>query len=157
MLQTRFFFLILLSLLACGSPVIASPSSLGSLPTLTPTALFPRWEATYVMRAIRRAGLVCEDIHLMAPEEYGALPSLASQGVRFSTPSLCPECGGMVLSFDRVNTLEATKLYYLNASAPGEPGASSWVFVKDNVLVQLSGEIPRAQAIRYGSVLVHLK
>jgi hypothetical protein len=106
---------------------------------------------------MRRAGLECETIQRMAPEEYGGLPALAAQGIRFSTPSICPNCGGMVLSFDQKEALEVAKQYYLQASAEANPATSAWVFVKDNILLHLSSEMPRSQALQYGGALVRLK
>jgi len=34
---------------------------------------------------------------------------------------------------------------------------SSWVFEKDNILLQLSGQLPESQALQYGAVLTHLQ
>jgi hypothetical protein len=156
MIQKLWFSLLLLSLLACGNAAAARVSRT-PLPTLTPTVVFPRWEAEQVIRAIRRAGLECEAIQTLAPEEYGVLPALEAQGVRFSTPSICPDCAGMVLSFDQKEALEAAKQYYLQASPEANPETSAWVFVKDNILLHLNPEMPRSQALQYGGALVKLK
>jgi hypothetical protein len=157
MIQKLWFSLLLLSLLACGHSATASRVSRTPLPTLTPTVVFPRWEAEHVIRAILRAGLECEAIQTMTPEEYGDLPVLEAQGVRFSTPSICPHCGGIVLSFDQKEALEAAKQYYLQASPEPNSETSAWVFVKDNILFHLSPEIPRSQALQYGGAFVKLK
>jgi hypothetical protein len=119
--------------------------------------VFPRWEAEHLVRAMLRAGLECETIQAMTPEESGVLPALEAQGVRFSTPSICPDCGGMVLSFNQKEALEAAKQYYLQASPEANPETSAWVFVKDNLLLHLSPEMPRSQALQYGGALVKLK
>src|SRR5688500_14796538 len=128
MLQKLSFSLLLLSLLACGNAATVSRVSRTPLPTLTPTVVFPRLEAEHLVRAILRAGLECETIQTMTPEEHGALPTVEAQGVRFSTPSICPNCGGIVLSFDQKEALEAAKHYYLQASPEGSnPEISAWV------------------------------
>jgi hypothetical protein len=145
-------------ILACNIPAIATSNTTRTpLPTLTPTPLFYRWEAAQIVRAIRATGLECEDIHLMEPKEYGPIPALATQGVRFSIPSVCPDCSGMVLSFNDPAALEATKRFYTEAKPENNPEISSWVFEKDNILLQFSGELSKAQALRYGAVLFRLE
>ena len=96
-------------LIACGSPALIAPQpTRTSLPTLTPTPVFQRHGASHIVRALQAAGLEGEDTHPLTREEYGSIPALASEGIRFSTPSLCPDCGGLVLSFEDPNDLEAT-------------------------------------------------
>src|SRR5262245_2990098 len=124
MIQKLSLSLFLLFLLACGHSATALRVSRTPLPTLTPTVVFPRWEAEHVVRAILRTGLECETIQTMVPEEERELPELKAQGVRFSTPSICPDCGGMVLSFDQKEALEAAKRYYLQASPEANPETS---------------------------------
>lgn len=141
-----------LCLLACGAPAIIAPNPTRTpLPTLTPTPPFQRWGARHIIRAIQAANLESKDAHPLTAEEYGAIPALAVEGMRFSTPSLCPDCGGLVLSFDNLNDLEATKAYFIETNHSATP---AWVFVKDNILLQLSGQIPEAQALEYGTILV---
>ena len=150
----KILILIGFCLLACGAPAIIGPNSTRTpLPTLTPTPSIRRWGAPHIVRAIRAARLECEDTHPLTAEEYGAIPALAAEGIRFSTPSLCPDCGGLVLSFDNPNHLETTKMYFIETNHPAAP---AWVFVKDNILLQLSGQIPESQALEYGNVLVGL-
>lgn len=140
--------------LACGAPAIITPNSTRTpLPTLTPTPPFQRWGATHIVRAIQAANLEGEDAHPLTAEEYGAIPALATEGIRFYTPSLCDDCGGLVLSFDNPNNLETTKTYFIETNQLATP---VWVFVKDNILLQLSGQIPEAQALEYGTILVGL-
>ena len=142
------------SILACGTPAIGGPNPTRTpLPTLTPTPSFQRWGAPHIVRAIHAANLEGEDAHPLRVEEYGAIPALAAEGIRFSTPSFCSGCGGLVLSFDDPNDLETTKAYFIETN---DPAAPTWVFVKDNILLQLSGQIPEAQALEYGTVLLGL-
>ncbi len=141
--------------LACGSPAVTvSQPTRTPLPTLTPTPIFYRWDAAEVVRAINAVGLEYEDAHVMTQEEYGALPALAAQGVRFSIPSVCPDCGGLVLSFNDPAALETTKTFYTETAI--NPDMSAWVFEKDNILLQLSGQLSEARALQYGAVLVRL-
>ncbi len=151
--------LLILSLfaLSCGIPnLVTTPINRTPLPTLTPTPPFFRWDAIRVVRAIQVAGLESKNAHHMDPEEFGAIPALASQGIRFSIPSVCPNCQGTVLSFDDSAALESTKTYYTEATIESDPALSSWVFEKNNILLQLSGELPEAQALQYGTILINL-
>ena len=144
-------------ILGCSTPTVIRPQVTRTpLPTLTPTPVFYRWEAVKIIRAIRAAGLENENAHLMTAEEYGSIPALAVQGIRFSLPSICPDCGGLVLSFNDPAALTATETYYAEVTAENNPDLSSWVFVKDNILLQLSGQLSEAQAFRYGAILIRL-
>ena len=153
----KHLLIVSLFVLSCGtSSLVTPPIPRTPLPTLTPTASFYRWDAVRVVRAIQAAGLESENVHHMGPEEFGAIPALASQGIRFSIPSVCLNCQGTVLSFNDSAALESTKIYYTEATAESDPALSSWVFEKNNILLQLSGELPEAQALRYGTILINL-
>ncbi len=144
--------------LACGTYLFGPPSVTHlSLPTLTPTPVFARWSAIEVMRTIKDINLEAEQVHLLNPQEYGSLPPLAIEAIRFSTPSLCPNCGGTILSFDDPIALQTIKTYYTQINPQDDPTLSSWVFEKDNILIQLSGELSEARALQYGSVLIRLE
>ena len=62
----------------------------------------------------------------------------------------------MILSFNDPAALNAVKKFYMEATAQDTPQLSSWVFEKDNILLQLNGQLPEAQALRYGTVLIRL-
>jgi len=84
----------------------------------------------------------------MTKDDYGMAPMTAVEGIRFLIPSLCPDCGGRVLSFASPEDLEMTKAYYVEL---GRASAIffSWVFVKDNILVQINGDLPEERAKQY--------
>lgn len=88
----------------------------------------------------------------MTKDDYGLAPMTAVEGMRFLIPSLCPDCGGRVLSFASSEDLEVTKAYYAEL---GRASAIffSWVFVKDNILVQINGDLPEEKAKQYEAVL----
>lgn len=156
--MVRHFLVINLIMLVCGSSMFASAQITRTpLPTLTPTPQFYRWRAAAVVEAIRQAGLETQNARVMKPDEYGPIPALAAQGVYFSVPSACPACGGIVLAFNTSQDLETTKLFFTQTRADDNSAVSSWVFERDNVLLQLSGQMSEAQARQYGAVLIRLQ
>ena len=88
----------------------------------------------------------------MTKDDYGLAPMMAVEGIRFLIPSLCPDCGGRVLSFASPEDLEVTKMYYVEL---GRASAMffSWVFVKNNILVQINGDLPEERAEQYEAAL----
>ena len=88
----------------------------------------------------------------MTKDDYGIAPMLAEEGIRFLIPSLCWDCGGRILSFKGQEGLEKTKEYYVGL---GEASAIffSWNFEKDNILVQINGDLPGQKANLYKEAL----
>lgn len=88
----------------------------------------------------------------MTKDDYGIAPMLAQEGVRFFIPSLCEDRGGRILSFKDPKARDKTKEYYVGL---GEAGAIffSWVFEKDNILVQINGDLPERKANQYREAL----
>ncbi len=151
----KLIFLHSLVILICGSLTFGGPSVTRTpLPTLTVTPVFYQWNTDEVMRMMQLTGLETETIHVMTPEEYGSIPVVAAQGLRFSIPSSCPHCEGIVFSFNTPTDLDIIKRFY--TSSKNNPQASAWVFEKDNILLHLSGDLPEAQALQYGAVLIRL-
>ncbi len=144
-----------LFILICGPLTFEPPLVTRTpLPTLTVTPVFKQWNTNEVIRMMRLAGLETETVHAMTPEEYGTIPVVATEGLRFSIPSSCAHCEGIILSFNTPIDLNVTKNYY--TTSENNPQASAWVFEKDNILLHLSGDLPEAQALQYGAVLIRL-
>jgi hypothetical protein len=80
----------------------------------------------------------------------------AKEAIRFLIPSLCADCGGRLYSFTSAENLELMRSYYVRL---GEASAIlfSWVFVRDNLLVQINGSLPEAQARKYEAALQTLR
>lgn len=127
-------------------------------PTLepTPTSAFQKWTSSQAIEAFKAAGLEAEDTHPMTKDDYGMAPMVAVEGIRFLIPSLCDDCGGRVLSFDSPDDLEKTKAFYVTL---GEESAwlFSWVFTRDNILVQINGDLPQERALEYEAALESLE
>jgi hypothetical protein len=100
--------------------------------------------------------LEATDSRPMISDDYGLVPMLSMDGIRFYIPSICSDCGGRIMSFADAEKLQIVRDYY------GQMGRFSavlfsWVFVKDNILVQLNGELPEADARKYEGALSILK
>ncbi|MCA9872607.1 MAG: hypothetical protein KC441_03105 [Anaerolineales bacterium] len=104
-----------------------------------------------VISAFRAAGLEAENAQPLTRDDYGAAPYVG-QGVRFLIPSLCADCGGRVFALDNQKDLESVKTYY---DALGESNALffSWTFAKDNILVQINGDLDETTARQYETAL----
>ena len=108
-----------------------------------------------IITAFADAGLDAKDPKTMTVDDYGLAPFVGS-GVRFLIPSLCENCGGRVFVFDNDKDLESVKTYYEEI---GKSSAIffSWIFVNNNALVQINGDLPEEQARKYESVLMSLE
>ena len=71
------------------------------------------------------------------------------EATRFEIPSVGEGKGGRVFTFDTRRDLERVKNYYESFSSD----SYSYVFVKDNILMQLKGELPIQGAGQYRAVL----
>ncbi len=115
---------------------------------------FSTWRTTDVVYAFQAAGLECVDPQPM-PHDASVAPFVATEATRFLIPSLCETCSGRIYSFDNPADLETARAYYVTL---GEVDAQffSWVFVRDNLLVQLHGDLPEDWARRYESALMNM-
>jgi hypothetical protein len=122
------------------------------IPTVEPTRAFAKWNSDQVLGAFVNAGLEVGPMRWMKADDYGEVPMLAMDGTRFFIPSLCADCGGRIFAFDNQAGLDATAEYYssLNQS---DPASFSWIFMKDNIIVQLNGDTPEALARKYEAAL----
>jgi hypothetical protein len=122
----------------------------------TPTPLFARWTSQQAGDAIKAAGLEFESPTSMTKDDYGMAPMMAVEGIHFLIPSLCSDCGGRLLVFDNQAGLDATKSYY---EEMGKSSALffSWAFEKDNILLQINGDLPEVKAKAYQAALEALK
>jgi hypothetical protein len=121
-------------------------------PTATPKPAFQKYGSADVIQAFRAAGLEIGETSTMGPQDYGAAPMTAVEGTRFLIPSLGEDKGGRVLSFSSSADIEPVRAYYTEL---GKASALffSWVFVNDNILVQINGNLPEEQARQYEAAL----
>ncbi|GBF05853.1 hypothetical protein DAERI_060113 [Deinococcus aerius] len=108
-----------------------------------------------VVKAFAAAKLEVKTPKRMGPQDYGVAPYVG-KGVRFLIPSLGADNGGRI--FDVPNAAERRRLAntYIDL---GKQSALfySWVFVHKNIVVQINGDLPEAQALRYKEALLKLR
>ena len=126
------------------------------LPDSEITTSFQKWTSGDVVTAYSDAGLEIEGVRPMTKDDYGLGPMVAVEGTRFLIPTLCADCGGRILNFSNQDELDLSKQYYVEM---GKSSAIffSWIFVKDNILVQINGDLSEEIARRYESVLNNLE
>lgn len=115
--------------------------------TLTPAPI--TLEA--LIAAFKSARLEAEGPTLMSHTDYGLAPYLC-KGAHFYTPSVCSDCGGRVFVCPNQDDLNALQSYYQEL---GRQSAAlySWVFSKNNVLIQINGDMQESVARNYETVL----
>lgn len=113
-------------------------------------------QSSQVVDAFKQAGLECENTRAMTKEDYGMAPMSAKEGTRFFIPSLGADNGGRIMSFVSKDDLTKTKDFY---EKMGKESAMffSWVFAKDNILVQINGNLKEDKAKQYEAALNNLK
>lgn len=119
-------FLLLLLLVACGGQTTSYTSD-------------------DAIDAFRAAGLEVGDTIPMDPNEETLAPKTWVEGQRFLIPSLGEDRGGRVMSFANDADLQVMQDYYEGFSGL----LASWVSVKDNLLLQVSVDLPREQWLEY--------
>ncbi len=139
--------LVVLLLTACGAPAAHN--------------------AQDVVDAFKAAGLEVEDVKTIpvTKANFGLCPMYAIAAVDFEIPSVClgPQtiglsCGASILVFATKDKegLEKTRDYY---DAIGKASAIffNWVVVHDNILVNMSGDVPEAMVKQYQAALDGMK
>ena len=136
--------------------VPAPTATIVARPTATPRSKVDvRWTTEQVLGALKQAGLEAEDHRPMTREDYGLAPYVGS-GVRFLIPSLCADCGGRLFSTENATDVALLKAYY---DEMGRQSALlfSWTFARDNILLQINGDLPEASAKQYEEALLGLQ
>ena len=104
-----------------------------------------------VISAFKAAGLEAENPSPMTKDDYGVGPYVCT-GTHFFTPSIDATAGGRVFICDNDKDRDAIAGYYTEL---GKASALffSWVFIKDNVVVQLNGDLPEDKAKQYQAAI----
>jgi len=120
-------------------------------PTSEPTATDENLTADDVINAFIEAGLEAEQPNKMTKDDYGMAPYVC-EGTRFLVPSLGENSGGRIFICESIDKLESLQAYYTEL---GEISALffSWVFTKDNILVQINGDLAEEIARQYEQAL----
>ena len=136
--------------------VTATPLPPTPTPEASPTPEFMKLSTADAADAIAATGLEFADPRPMTKDDYGLAPLTAVEGVRFLVPSLCADCGGRLYSFAVQSDLQLMEDYYVEL---GRASAMffSWVFVKDNILIQINGDLPEEIARQYEAALEEMR
>lgn len=155
---------------ATSSPTTPPPATptATSLPTNTPLpaptktatavpATFAKWTLAQFTAAIQAAGLEYAAPRPMTKTDYGFAPYVCTDGaIRFLLPSVCADCGGRLYNCANQADRDSLAKYYADL---GKSSAAffSWVFARDNLLIQINGDLPEPKARAYETVLNGLK
>jgi len=104
-----------------------------------------------VVAAFKAAGLEAENPSAMTKDDYGIGPFVCT-GTHFYVPSIDPTAGGRVFICDNDKDRDAIASYYTEL---GKTSAIlfSWVYVKDNIVVQINGDLPEDKAKQYEAAI----
>lgn len=127
------------------------PAPPAAPPVLVPTEQ-PHLRAQDVVTAFRAAGLPAHIVRSATKEERdGLFAFVQADALRFRISEREGEMG-MVLVFKNANDLQRMHKYYLGLNR-ALPRFKSWLFVKDNILLQINHEVPESTAREYADAL----
>ena len=134
---------------ASPQPSVSSSEAAGGAASKS----FQKWKNAQVIDAFKAARLEVENPRpMIKPKDYGAAPTIDVEATQFNIPSL-EGAGGHIYSFASEGDLEKMVEYYGNASTDN----FSWVYVKDNILVQIDGRLAEEKARQYEAALGNVK
>lgn len=108
-----------------------------------------------IIAAFHDAGLTADVVRGATKDERDGFATwLAVEATPFQLSSRQEE-RGMLLAFNDPADLEKIRAYYLELNK-SLPRYSSWLFVQDNILLQINGEVLEARAKEYAAVLESL-
>jgi uncharacterized membrane protein (UPF0127 family) len=105
-----------------------------------------------VVQAFQNAGLEVGDTYPVEEEpgwQETQIPKSYAQAVRFKTPSLEGDAGGRIFVFDSEEDLAAVRDYYERLV----PSVRPHLYVEGQVLLQITNQMPKDEADRYGAAL----
>jgi len=117
---------------------------------------FAKWSKDDAVTVFKDAGLEVDSVTEMTKDDYGMAPMKAEKGVRFLIPSLGDDKGGRILVYDNEDDLKEIKAYY-DDLGKGSAILFSWTAVKDNILIQINGDLPEEKYKKYKKALGSLK
>ena len=124
-------------------------------PTATAAASPKHWTGEQVGAALKAAGLEFEAARPMIAGDYGFAPFVC-KGTRFLVPSLGPDNGGRLFECGSIDERDRLVRYYQELSK-GSAIFFSWLFARDNILIQINGSLAEPQARKYEAALNGMK
>lgn len=155
--QSDWFLVIVLStvtavILVTGMLGLSFVFAWASPPKPIAAGSFHRWRNSEIITIFHNAGLTADVIRGATKDERDGF----SGGMRVEATlfQLSPrqEERGMILVFENAADLGTMRAYYLGLNK-SLPQYRSWLFVKDNVLLQINGEVPEERAKEYAAQL----
>jgi hypothetical protein len=137
--------------------IVVATATATIAPTAEPTTVpapAGRFTADEVVAAFQAAGLEAESARPLTRDDYQMAP-LVGEGLRFLIPSLCEDCGGRVFAVENVEERDRLAKYYLDLPTISAM-LFSWVYVRDNIVVQINGDLPDERAAEYERALAAL-
>jgi hypothetical protein len=98
-----------------------------------------------VVKAFEDEGLA-ENAKEMTKDDFGMAPMKSDEAKIFSIPSM--DGNGRILSYENDEDLEEMKEYY-DKLGEGNAMFFSWTIKKDNILIQLNGDLPEEDFNKY--------
>lgn len=141
-MQRWLTLLVIVFLAGCGETVAPT-----AVPTNTPTPL----TSAQIIEHFKTKGLEVGQTYTMKAEDY-KVDMTGHEGTGFYIPSLCDECGGRVIVVNDPKSFQLLRDYYVNLGKDS-PLFFSWVYTKDNVILQINGDLAPAKAAGYGDAL----
>lgn len=125
-------------------------------PPAAPPAAVPTAQAKLlakdVVTAFRMAGLPAHIVRAATKEEQDGLSSwMQVDALRFRISEQEGQMG-MVFVFENATDLQRMRQYYLELNR-SLPRFKSWLFFKDNILLQINHEVPESTARQYADAL----
>jgi hypothetical protein len=111
--------------------------------------VFQTWSVYQVLNAFKTAGLEIGSVYKYPV--YGRSYAGSKEAIHFLLPSLCADCGGRIFVFDSKRAMNKTEKQYSNLTP------MTWLFIRDNVIVQINGDYPEEKARKYEEVLNNLE
>jgi hypothetical protein len=104
-----------------------------------------------VVASFKAAGLEAEKPTAMTKDDYKVAPYVC-KGTHFFIPSIGETAGGRIFICDNSEDRDLISNYYTEL---GKASALffSWVFVKDNIVVQINGDLPEEKARQYEAAI----
>jgi hypothetical protein len=145
----------------CGGYSNVSPVSSHHSPPLPPMVPpmpeFERtWSANDLIKSLEGKGLKKQEHSSVLEGRYNdALINTAEEAVGFDLVSFGKEAGVSIHTFRSKKDLRKVQRYFLDLNEKGD--LYTWSFVKDNIVLVLSGTIPEDIARQYERTLYSLK
>jgi len=116
--------------------------------------LYYQYSSEKVVKTFQSNGLEATNSRPATEADYGGAPMVAKDAMYFSIPSIGADEGGLVMAFESEENLVKAKTYFDEKAKSQETFVR--VFVRDNILVVLSGKLSEAESNQYEGVLAKL-